>query len=129
MSTPKLILIIRKDLKLRRGKEIAQCAHFIQGFISSRMSVDTDCDGNPYCTLEPLAREWLFGTQKKIVCQVDSEQELLDIYGKVKEAGLESYLIQDLGLTELKEKTYTACSIGPDLPEKIDPITSHLKLY
>jgi PTH2 family peptidyl-tRNA hydrolase len=52
----------------------------------------------------------------------------MEIYNKAKEAGLEVHIITDSGRTEFKEPTKTCLAIGPDLSEKIDTITGHLKL-
>ena len=72
---------------------------------------------------------WLNGPFKKICVGIDSEAGLLELYEKVKSAGIPAALITDSGLTEFNGvKTHTCIAIGPDLPEKIDPFTSHLKL-
>ncbi len=72
--------------------------------------------------------EWLTGKFTKICVFVNSEQELLDIYNQALVSGIPCSLIKDAGLTEFKEPTYTAVAIGPDFPDKIDPITKHLPL-
>ena len=65
----------------------------------------------------------------KITVSVDSEDELIDIYNKAKDAGLTVHLITDSGLTEFHGiPTKTCLAIGPNFSEKIDPITGHLKL-
>ena len=52
-----------------------------------------------------------------------------DIYNKAKDAGLNVCEIIDNGLTEFHGvKTKTCLAIGPDLSDKIDPITGNLKL-
>ena len=65
----------------------------------------------------------------KIVLQVESEEELVEIYEKAKAAKLEAHLITDSGATEFHGvPTKTCVGIGPDQAEKIDEITGHLKL-
>lgn len=60
---------------------------------------------------------------------MNSEAELLAIRDKAIEAGLEVHLITDSGKTEFHgEPTNTCLAIGPDLAEKIDPITGELQL-
>jgi PTH2 family peptidyl-tRNA hydrolase len=74
-------------------------------------------------------QEWLTTRFTKVVVQVNTEAELLEIYNKAKDAGLPCSLIQDSGATEFHGvPTHTAVAVGPDLAEKIDPITSQLKL-
>lgn len=124
----KQVIVIRKDLNMRRGKEIAQGAHASITFLKVRFTSD-----NPtYAAYVASAsiKEWLNGNQAKITLQVNSEAELLDIYQKAHAAGLEVHLITDAGLTEFDGvPTKTCLAIGPDEAEKIDPITGHLKLY
>jgi PTH2 family peptidyl-tRNA hydrolase len=142
MSAPKQVIVIRKDLNMRKGKMVAQGAHasmaVIVNLLESRsIPSDPDTDYADECGLflsqDSLGynriSEWLDGKFTKICVSVDSEQELLDLYNKVKEAGILCALIQDAGLTEFGGvPTYTALGIGPDYPEVIDPLTGHLKL-
>lgn len=80
--------------------------------------------------LRPEAVDWLRSSYRKITCQVNSEAELLALDESAKAAKIESHLIQDRGLTEFDGvPTYTALALGPDYDEKLDAITSHLKLY
>ncbi len=112
----KQVLLIRKDLKMRRGKEIAQGAH-----ASMKATLENMDD--------PRVIEWLSGRFAKIALVVDSEEELLALYDKAKEADMVAALITDSGKTEFHGvPTNTVVAIGPDQPEKIDAITGHLKL-
>ena len=123
MSTPKQVIVIRKDLNMRKGKAISQGAHASLGAILNYKENDT-------LKLPAVVNEWLSGIYTKICVSVDSESELLEIRDKAKEAGLNYKLIEDHGLTEFNGiKTLTCLAIGPDYPEKIDSITSHLKLF
>lgn len=122
--TVKQVLVIRKDLRMRRGKEIAQGSHASMKFLAEKLR-----EG---CTvsLSPAELEWFEGKFAKITTQVNSEKELLDLHERARQAGLTSWLILDSGLTEFGGvPTYTCLAIGPDYSEKIDPITGHLPLY
>jgi PTH2 family peptidyl-tRNA hydrolase len=131
----KQVIIIRKDLKMRTGKAIAQGAHASLGAILSvahNTSSDRDTVIIPLKDasnqLTPLGM-WLNGRFKKITVSVNSEAELLALAEKAKQAGLIYALIQDSGLTEFGGiPTYTALAIGPDYPDKIDPLTGNLPL-
>jgi len=127
----KQIIIIRKDLNMRKGKMIAQGSHAVLAAILKDKIIE-DNDGKTDSLVIPLTpplKAWLLGLFKKIAVSVDSEQELLDIERKAREAGIITSLIQDAGLTEFKGiPTYTAAAIGPDTAERLDPITGHLKL-
>lgn len=131
-SNIKQIIIIRKDLKMRRGKEIAQGAHASIAFLTNRLkrSFRERLAILVKLLFSNWEWEWILGSFKKVCLQVDSEEELLRIEKEAKEAGLEVNLIQDSGLTEFDGvKTYTCLAIGPDYAEKIDAITKDLRLY
>lgn len=116
MENLKQILVIRKDLNMRAGKMVAQGAHASMGAALEHLE-------------DPRVKEWLAGAFAKVCVRVESEQELLDLHHDAAAAGLISYLIRDNGRTEFHGvPTYTALAIGPDLPERLDPITGGLKL-
>lgn len=119
--TTKQIIVIRKDLKMRRGKECAQASHASMAFLTKRA---------PEIYLKEVELEWLNSSFRKICCQVDSEEELLKVYEQAKENNLETHLITDSGLTEFGgAPTHTCIAIGPDYDNKIDSVTKNLKLY
>ncbi len=135
----KQVLIIRKDLKLRRGKECAQISH-----ASNKILTDVLL-GYPFVwyklpfkvlgffykffTHKPF-RIWLTGSFTKACVYVESESDLLKYYEMAKKDKILASLIQDSGRTELHGiPTYTAIAIGPDTVEKIDAITGKLTLY
>ena len=112
----KQVIVIRKDLKMRRGKEAVQCCH-----ASMKVTLDN--------LNHPDVKEWLAGIFTKIVVSVDSEDELFEIYRNAKDAGLICSLIKDAGLTEFDGvPTYTAVAVGPSTNEKVNAITGHLSL-
>lgn len=127
--THKQVIVIRKDLKMRRGKECAQSAHASLGAI---LGLGTYQNNNTELLLKLDGRSipWLTGRFAKICVTVNSEKELLDLQKQAEEKGLINCLIQDSGFTEFSNiPTYTTLAIGPDHREKIDEITKHLKLY
>ena len=120
----KQVIVIRRDLHMRRGKEIAQSCHCSMSFLTTRI---TDTDPIP---LSEAEKHWLNNGFRKITCVVNSEEELLKIHQDALDNGLVSHIILDNGATEFHGvKTYTAVAIGPDWESKIDPITGKLKLY
>lgn len=136
MDDYRQIIVLRKDLNMRKGKMVAQGAHASIGSILSRgrsywLTKFLNCFGVKVLVLDlkdPAMGPWLIGKFKKITVSVNSEAELFEIQKKAEAAGLMTCLILDSGLTEFKEPTYTAVAIGPDLTSKISPITGHLPL-
>lgn len=131
----KQIIVIRKELKMRRGKEIAQGAHSSMKWLCDKISwraSNSKTDNPDYfdIMLSKIEEAWVKGSFAKVVCQVNSLEELLELEKKAKEAGIITGLITDSGATEFNGiPTITALAIGPDLSEKLDPITKHLNLY
>jgi PTH2 family peptidyl-tRNA hydrolase len=135
----KQVIVIRKDLKMRRGKEIAQGSHSSMAHLTHRLislvnkynGVKSDDVGNLIrSNFTDAEWEWMDGSFAKVTLQVESEQELRDIYEKAKAAGLEAHLIIDSGRTEFNGvPTATAVGIGPDEADKINMVTGGLKLY
>lgn len=131
MSTVKQVIVIRKDLKMRRGKEIAQGAHASMSFLAKRVvAFNASRFGSDYVEFTEAERLWIEGRFTKVCLQVDSEQALLDVEARARTAGLEVHLITDAGATEFNGvPTRTCLAIGPDYAEKIDAVTGDLKLY
>jgi PTH2 family peptidyl-tRNA hydrolase len=123
----KQVIVMRKDLKVRRGKEIAQGAHGSMMFLV-REILKHNLIGELHFTDEELA--WMQGGFAKIVLQVDSEEELIGLFDHATTLGLKVHLVTDAGLTEFDGvPTKTCIAIGPDRVDKINPVTAHLKLY
>lgn len=117
------MIVVRKDLKMRRGKECSSAGH-----ASSTWAIRKLLSGNTKLSKEQ--EDWLSTGTTKICVQVNSEVELLDIYNKAKAAGLEAHLVTDAGKTEFNGvPTKTCCAIGPNEASKIDKVTGHLSLY
>jgi len=128
----KQVIVMRKDLKMRRGKECAQAAHASLGAILQMMESTTYPEYQKrslYLWENEPESQWLKDSFTKICVSVDSEEELLDIYNQASLAGLNTIMIEDNGLTEFHGvKTKTCICIGPDWSDEIDKITKHLKL-
>lgn len=136
MDDYRQIIVLRKDLNMRKGKMVAQGAHASMATILANGRNHWLTKFLSFLGIKVLILDlkdksmgpWLTGKFKKITVSVNSEAELFEIHKKAQEAGLNASLILDSGLTEFKEPTYTAVAIGPDLTSKISPITGHLPL-
>jgi len=126
----KQVILIRKDLKMRRGKEIAQGSHASMEFLVSRLRDNKVATGKYGLKLQPDEISWIDKGMAKVCLRVESEQALLQFHNKALACGQQSYLIRDSGRTEFGGiPTYTACAIGPGLAENIDEITGDLVPY
>lgn len=141
MKNVKQILIVRKDLKMRKGKIGAQCAHASMGAILNLMKskiIPNEFNHNhskkqlilEYYIENSVLGSWLDGSFTKICVYVESEEELLALHEQAKKAGLINCLITDSGKTEFNGvPTNTVLAIGPAYDEALDPITGKLPLY
>jgi PTH2 family peptidyl-tRNA hydrolase len=127
----KQVIVIRKDLKMRKGKMVSQGAHSSGKVFFDRGHIEKQEDG-PNLLVIPLTEEmeeWVENIFTKVCVGVDSEDELMSIFALAWGANLPCSLIQDAGLTEFDGvPTYTAACIGPAKIVDIDKITGHLKL-
>lgn len=113
---PKQVILVRKDLKLGKGKMAAQVAH---------ASVSAYLEAVEHAP--KMAERWLMEGQKKVVLWVKDEHELFDLYRSVPKK-IPSSVIADAGLTQLDPGTVTCAAIGPWLDKDIHRLTGHLKL-
>ena len=125
----KQVIVLRKDLKMRKGKMVAQGAHASMKAILDRGGIKHPESNTLIVEMTPEMKSWICGIFTKVCVSVDSEEELLYCYKQAKSAGLICSLIQDSGLTEFNGiPTYTAVAVGPASNEDVDKITGELKL-
>jgi PTH2 family peptidyl-tRNA hydrolase len=122
----KQVIVIRKDLKMRKGKIAAQAAHASMAFITKRWKKNKGV--YKFIPTEEI-EHWFSNSFAKICVYVESEKDLHKIYQLAIEANIPSSLIKDSGRTEFHGiPTYTCCAIGPAEVSKIDKITGALPL-
>lgn len=123
----KQILVLRKDLKMRKGKMITQGAHAALQILLDNGSFDPERGFS--APPDPVFAAWLDQGATKITVSVDSEEELLEICNRAKDAGIRCALIEDAGRTEFNGRpTLTCCALGPAEAGQLDPITGTLPL-
>ena len=132
MDKIKQVIVIRKDLKMRKGKMVSQGSHASFGVFLDMME-HTELDSGEFefsfkCNKDMAS--WLInGEFTKITVSVDSEEELINLYEEAKSNGLPTTIITDIGHTEFHGvPTKTACVIGPCKSSEVDNITGNLNL-
>ena len=131
----KQVIVMRKDLNMRKGKMVAQGSHASMKIFFDRMIYN---HGVPhaqryeqfyYCNFTEEMIKWMNGAFTKVCVSVNSEEELLSLKDQAEKAGIPVSLITDSGLTEFNGiPTNTCIAIGPDLSSRIDLITGGLPL-
>lgn len=114
----KMIIVVRNDLKMGKGKVAAQCSH---AAVSAYKQVQVR---NP-----SLLKQWEYCGQPKVVVKAPDEDTLIDLLGHAREVGLPVSLIQDAGRTQIAPGSRTVLGIGPGPADLIDRVTGDLKLY
>lgn len=114
----KMILVVRNDLKMGKGKVAAQCSH---AAVSAFKQVQ---HRNP-----ELLKQWEYCGQPKVVVKAPDEDTLIDLLGHARELGLPVSLIQDAGRTQIAPGSRTVLGIGPGPADLLDRVTGDLKLY
>lgn len=133
MNKVKQVIVVRKDLNMRKGKLAAQTAHAAMGFMTSHYGCEPLKGSKEYeisVFVDETTVDWLNSGTKKIVCQIESLHELLCLVDIAKRKGIKTHVVTDSGLTEFDGiPTITCAAFGPDLDEDLDSITNHLKLF
>jgi len=127
----KQVIVIRRDLRMRRGKEIAQGAHASTAWLADRVVDGMSPNGTvDHVALSAAERSWLQSSFRKVTVQVNSEEQLMAVYQHALEVGLVVHLVTDRGLTEFGGvPTRTCLAVGPDYDDLVDPVTGGLELY
>ncbi len=112
----KQVIVIRMDLTLGKGKTAAQAAH------ASLQSAEKCRKRHP-----DVYKKWEWEGQKKVVLEIETEEELLHLYEQVK-SKIPAALVKDAGLTQVPPETVTCVGIGPWEDEEIDRYTGDLRL-
>lgn len=127
MDEVKQVIVVRKDLQMRKGKIAAQVAHAAMKFLIDNN--ESDRDDELVIKLTPEEAAWLTGPFTKVVVGVDSEEALRDLILQAELAGIEVNPIIDSGRTEFNGvMTLTCAAFGPCKAEDLDKITGNLKL-
>lgn len=140
MEKYKQVIVMRKDLNMRKGKMIAQGSHASLGaflkfgtnkqfelldpFVNEQHGIEFHIEAMQ----DSYLYKWFYSGQTKVTLSVDSEEELLKIYNSIPDF-CPKYLVVDAGLTEFNGvSTITCFACGPINSEYIDKFTGHLKL-
>lgn len=124
----KQVIVIRRDLNMRRGKEIAQGAHAAMLWMVKRMA-DARSQGQlPW--FDGAETDWLYGRFTKIVLQVPDLPALMAVVEKARAKNLKAEIVEDSGRTEFKGvPTITYIAIGPEYVHHFEGVTSDLEKY
>ena len=111
----KLVVVVRTDLGMGRGKIAAQVAHAaVAATLASLATTDFTA--------------WLAEGQPKVVLKVGTAGQLEDVVRQARAGGLPVEVISDAGRTQVTPGTLTCCALGPAETQRIDAVTAGLAL-
>ena len=116
----KMVLVVRTDLNMGKGKAAAQCAH-----------AAVDLYKKATKRTPKLLTQWESFGQAKVTLKAPEggEEALKSLQKQAEGQGLVAVIIKDAGHTQVESGSSTVLGIGPGPSEIIDKITGHLKLY
>ncbi|XP_033311371.1 peptidyl-tRNA hydrolase 2, mitochondrial-like isoform X1 [Bombus bifarius] len=115
----KMVLVVRSDITMGKGKIAAQCAH-------AAVECCRQISANE--EYQQIYASWLLQGQPKIVLQISDKEKLMSLASDARKAGLIISIIKDAGKTQLKPGTTSTLGIGPGPKQLIDDLTSQLRL-
>ena len=110
----KMVVCVRDDLGMSKGKIAAQVGHGVLG--AYRL-------GMKRASTREWIKAWLWRGQAKITLKVESEEAMVAVAAAAKAAGLPVCVVTDAGHTEVAPGTRTVCGIGPAPRAMMDEIT------
>ena len=113
----KMILAVRTDLKMTKGKMAAQCGHAAVGAYKRAKKKCPE-----------ILKSWENDGSCKIAVKVKDEVDLLTILAQAKSIGLVTALISDAGRTQIAAGSKTVVAIGPGPEDLVDKVSGHLSL-
>ncbi|XP_021283387.1 peptidyl-tRNA hydrolase 2, mitochondrial isoform X1 [Herrania umbratica] len=112
----KMVLVVRNDLKMGKGKIAAQCSHATLGLYKKLL----------HRAPKALDR-WEMCAQPKVVVKIESEEDMLVLQERAKSLSLPTHITIDAGRTQIAPNSRTVMAIlGPI--EMVDDVTGGLKL-
>ena len=113
----KMVIIMRNDLKMTKGKIAAQAGH---AAVNCALSIKKK---------DPKTFDrWTMTGQTKVVLRVDSEKELFEFKAIADTQNINNSIICDAGRTQIEPGTYTCLGMGPAASPALDKITGELRM-
>eukprot|EP00434_Breviolum_minutum_P037329 symbB.v1.2.033097.t1/scaffold3920.1/size48317/1 len=104
----KMVLLVRTDLGMQKGKIAAQCGHAVLGAYHMARQQQND-----------WLDQWESCGAMKIALKVGSEDELCDFASRAAKRDLTTYTVRDAGHTQVAPHSRTVCAIGPAPAERL----------
>ncbi|WBW73300.1 mitochondrial aminoacyl-tRNA hydrolase Pth2 [Schizosaccharomyces osmophilus] len=114
----KMVLVVRTDLGMTKGKIAAQCAH--AALACYKLAAATDPE---------MLQLWEVAGQAKITLQAQSEEQLQILQAQAMSLGLSARIVHDAGRTQIVSGSATVLGIGPGPVSVVNEVTGSLRLF
>jgi PTH2 family peptidyl-tRNA hydrolase len=121
----KQVIVVRKDLKLRKGKLASLAAHAAMQFILDNN--ESDRPDELQVKLSQQEVHWIQGSFDKDVLGIDSHDALSDMVLKAELNGVNVYSIFDKSKKPDEGPQLVCAAFGPDEEDQLDQIIGNLK--
>ncbi|KAK9097501.1 hypothetical protein Sjap_022998 [Stephania japonica] len=112
----KMVLVVRNDLKMGKGKIAAQCSHATLGLYKKLLH-----------RAPKALNRWEMCGQVKVVLKIESEEDMLILQERAKSLKLPNHITIDAGRTQIAPNSRTVMALlGP--ADMVDDVTGSLKL-
>jgi len=116
-SEYKVVVLVRQDIKMSKGKTAAQACHAaVSCALAARKKQPKEFS------------EWDAEGQKISVLKVDTERDMYEFKAQADSQGIVNSVVTDAGRTEVEPGTCTCLGIGPEKQSLLDKITGDLKM-
>ena len=113
----KMVLAVRTDLKMGKGKIAAQCSH---AAVAAYKKAKKKCPS--------ILKKWENEGSRKIAVKVKEEEDLMVLMAQAHSVDLVTALIRDAGRTQIEAGSKTVIAVGPGPEDLVDKVTGHLSL-
>ncbi|KAL2265373.1 hypothetical protein VTJ83DRAFT_6473 [Remersonia thermophila] len=140
----KLVLVVRTDLGMSKGKIAAQCSHATLACYKTllRRAAQAQQQQQAAQTRQALQsqgldsaamaarilRQWERLGQAKVAVQIKGEDEMLALQRRARSLGVTAEVIMDAGRTQIASGSRTVLGVGPAPKRIVDLVTGGLKL-
>lgn len=112
----KMVLVVRNDLKMGKGKIAAQCSHATLGLYKKLHN-----------RAPKALNRWEMCGQVKVVVKIEREEDMLLLQERAKSLNIPTHITIDAGRTQIAPNSRTVMAVlGP--ADLVDDITGGLKL-
>ena len=115
----KAVICVRTDLKMSTGKIASQCSHASMDLCHMINSIGCK-------DWKDVVKKWRRDGAKIVILKIKSHSQLREMEMKARSSSIPSWVVIDMGLTEVESGEESVVMIGPGEDDVVDDITGTL---